>query len=97
MWSQPIRAEASVRGRATMKRDLRGKRILITGASGGIGRSLAERAAARGAALVLAARSADKIHELAATLTAQGASAVAAVAPSPRGQNTRRASSRCAG
>jgi short-subunit dehydrogenase len=63
-----------------MKRDLRGKRVLITGASGGIGRSLAEGAAARGAAVILAARSTDKVHELASNLTAGGARAIAAVA-----------------
>jgi short-subunit dehydrogenase len=63
-----------------MKRDLRGKRILLTGASSGIGRSLAEAAAARGAALVVAARSADKIHELTSSLAARGADAVAGVA-----------------
>jgi short-subunit dehydrogenase len=60
-----------------MARDLRRARLLITGASGGIGRSLAELAAARGARVALAARSADKLHALAKTLTDQGAEAVA--------------------
>ena len=51
-----------------MKRELTGKRIVITGASSGIGRALAEQLAAKGAKLVLAARSEDKLRELAATL-----------------------------
>jgi short-subunit dehydrogenase len=53
-----------------MKRELRGRRILLTGASSGIGRSLAEQLAAAGARLTLAARSADKLAELTATLSA---------------------------
>ena len=60
-----------------MGRDLYGRRLLITGASGGIGRCLAEQSAAAGARLVLAARSADKLDELARTLTARGADVVA--------------------
>jgi short-subunit dehydrogenase len=60
-----------------MKRDLRGRRLLITGASGGIGRSLAEQAAAAGARLVLAARSAEPLRELAISLSAGGADVLA--------------------
>lgn len=48
-----------------MKRDLQGRRILITGASSGIGRCLAEQLAQQGARLVIAARSGDKLQELA--------------------------------
>jgi len=55
-----------------MWRDLRGARILLTGASSGIGRCLAEQAAREGARLALVARSADKLQELAGTLTALG-------------------------
>jgi short-subunit dehydrogenase len=51
-----------------MKRELRGLRLLITGASSGIGRSLAEQAAVGGARLALVARSQDRLEELAATL-----------------------------
>jgi short-subunit dehydrogenase len=60
-----------------MGRDLRGRRILITGASGGIGRCLAEQAARAGARLVLAARSADRLDQLAASLGSRGAEVLA--------------------
>ncbi|MHB1426779.1 MAG: SDR family oxidoreductase [Gemmataceae bacterium] len=60
-----------------MRRDLRGARILLTGASSGIGQRLAEQAAHAGAKLALMARSADALHELAHSLTALGADAIA--------------------
>jgi short-subunit dehydrogenase len=60
-----------------MHRNLRGLRILITGASSGIGRCLADQAAAQGAHVALAARSAEKLHELANELTGRGGRAVA--------------------
>jgi short-subunit dehydrogenase len=60
-----------------MGRDLRGSRVLITGASRGIGRCLAEQVARGGARVVLAARTAGPLEELAGSLQAQGAEAVA--------------------
>ena len=60
-----------------MLRELRGARILITGASGGIGCALAEQAARAGARVALTARSADKLDALAGRLTAEGADAAA--------------------
>lgn len=60
-----------------MVRRLSGRRILITGASRGIGRSLAEQAARAGASLALVARSADRLEELAESLRARGANVVA--------------------
>jgi short-subunit dehydrogenase len=60
-----------------MKRELRDRRVLITGASSGIGYSLAEQAGAAGARLALAARSAGRLDELAAKLTAQGVDVLA--------------------
>jgi short-subunit dehydrogenase len=56
-----------------MKRDLHGRRILITGASSGIGRCLAEQLAQAGARLALAARTEDKLRDLAGSLEALGA------------------------
>ena len=47
-----------------MKRELRDMVVVITGASAGIGRTLAEQLAARGAKLVLAARRVEKLEEL---------------------------------
>ena len=47
-----------------MRRELKGRRLLITGASSGIGRCIAEQAARAGARLVVTARSGKKLDEL---------------------------------
>src|SRR5687768_6023605 len=47
-----------------MRRALDGMVVIITGASAGIGRSLAEQLSDRGARLALAARRADRLEEL---------------------------------
>src|SRR3954447_12869930 len=73
-----------------MGRDLRGRRILITGASSGIGRSLADQSAQAGARLVLAARSSDKLEGLAATLASRGADVLAVAADVPSDSDRRR-------
>lgn len=52
--------------------DLTGRRVLVTGASKGIGRSLAEGLAARGAHVVLNARGADALEIAAGELRGQG-------------------------
>jgi len=54
-----------------MRRDLRGSRVLLTGASSGIGRVLAGQLADAGAKLLLAARSVDKLDELANQLSSK--------------------------
>ena len=54
------------------RRRIAGSRILITGASQGIGRALAEAAALRGAKVLAAARSTELLEELAAQVRAKG-------------------------
>jgi short-subunit dehydrogenase len=54
------------------RRSVAGARVLITGASQGIGRSLAELAARRGARVLAVARSADLLHALADAVRARG-------------------------
>ena len=60
-----------------MRRRVAGLRMLVTGASSGIGRSLAEHAARRGARVLLAARSEDALNQLAESLRRGGADVVA--------------------
>jgi short-subunit dehydrogenase len=55
------------------RRHIPGKRLLITGASQGIGKALAEEAARRQARVLAAARSESQLHELADRVRAQGA------------------------
>jgi NAD(P)-dependent dehydrogenase (short-subunit alcohol dehydrogenase family) len=56
---------------------LKGKVAVVTGASTGIGAATAKMLASQGAAIVLAARRADKLAELAEEITADGGLAVA--------------------
>jgi len=55
---------------------LNGRTAIVTGASTGIGREIAVHLAREGANVVLAARSADKLSELATTITAEGGTAI---------------------
>ncbi len=59
-----------------MARTLKGKRILLTGASTGIGRELARMLGAKGAKLALVARQTDKLQEAAAEVQKAGGEAV---------------------
>jgi NAD(P)-dependent dehydrogenase (short-subunit alcohol dehydrogenase family) len=54
-----------------------GKTVLVTGASFGVGEATARKLAAAGATVLVVARSADKLDELAASINAGGGKAVA--------------------
>src|SRR5688572_33256428 len=60
-----------------MSRDLTGKRTILTGASGGIGRALAAELVKAGARVALASRSADRLNALASDLKALGGDVIA--------------------
>jgi short-subunit dehydrogenase len=60
-----------------MRRDVRGRVVLVTGASRGIGLRVAERLAKRGARLAVTARSPDDLAKLVGTLRAAGTDAEA--------------------
>jgi short-subunit dehydrogenase len=51
--------------------ELGGKTVLLTGATGGLGRAIARALAARGAALVLSGRSSEALEELSAELAGE--------------------------
>lgn len=55
-----------------------GKKVLLTGATGGIGRSIARTLAGAGAELLVSGRSAEALEELAAALPGEGHAALAA-------------------
>jgi short-subunit dehydrogenase len=73
-----------------MKRDLKDRRVLLTGASSGIGRALAEQLAQAGARVAAVARSADKLDALVHSLTSHGADAIAIAADITSGEDRRR-------
>src|SRR6516165_4092974 len=52
--------------------DLDGKKVLLTGATGGLGRAIAKALAARGAKLVLSSRKSEELEQLARSLPGAG-------------------------
>ncbi len=62
------------------RRDLTGRRVLLTGASAGVGRAVAERLAACRTHLLLVARNTQRLQALVPELRAQGAAQVEIVA-----------------
>jgi short-subunit dehydrogenase len=73
-----------------MTRELRGLRLLITGATGGIGRCLAGQAVRAGARVVVTGRSAEKVEGLVAGLAGPGADVTAVPADLTRDEDRRR-------
>src|SRR5262245_36973816 len=74
--TSPIRGASRSSWGSTMSRDLKGKRAILTGASGGIGRATAAALVKAGVRLVLAARNADALHQVANDLCAADGEAV---------------------
>ena len=70
-----MRPPLTVSGRTRIP--LRGKRVLITGSSSGIGEAGAEQFAATGAEVILVARRADLLDAVAARITTRGGTATA--------------------
>jgi len=62
-----------------MTNNIKGKVVIITGASSGIGKATAKLLAAKGAQVVLGARRADKLDQIIAEITASGGKAAAQV------------------
>lgn len=60
-----------------LRRTVSGKTVLVTGASYGVGEATARKLAAAGATVLAVARSADRLHDLVASVTAGGGEAVA--------------------
>jgi short-subunit dehydrogenase len=63
-------------GRRSQQNDIIGSVFVLTGASSGVGRGIALRLGARGASVVLAARRAEELEEVAAELRAAGGEAL---------------------
>ena len=73
----PIPPKYQLRRAGDDKIDLAGKRVLLTGASSGIGEAAAEKLARRGAVLAVVARREDRLAELVKRITDAGGTAYA--------------------
>ena len=72
----PISAQVLSNRRTTKPVDLAGKRVLITGASSGIGEAAAEQFARHGATVVVVARRQDLLDAVAERITTAGGTAI---------------------
>jgi NAD(P)-dependent dehydrogenase (short-subunit alcohol dehydrogenase family) len=70
-----LRAVRRVRGRASLEQAVRGRVVMVTGASSGIGKSAAMKIADAGGIVLLVARTAEKLEETKATIEADGGTA----------------------
>jgi NAD(P)-dependent dehydrogenase (short-subunit alcohol dehydrogenase family) len=73
----PVTPQLRLYGPAARPIDLEGKRILLTGASSGIGESAAEKFARRGATVVAVARRKDLLDAVVGRIVAAGGTAIA--------------------
>ena len=74
-----------------MKIDLSGQSAIVTGAGRGIGRAIAKRLAAEGAAVTLVARSQNELDAVAAEIVSAGGRAQTAQCDVTKGLDVRRA------
>ncbi len=67
-----LRAVRRVRGRASLESAVRGRVVMVTGASSGIGKAAAMKIANAGGIVLLVARTAEKLEETKETIEARG-------------------------
>lgn len=72
LWPRRKGQRSQQHSRGVLTRGVRDKRVLITGASSGIGEAVARRVAQEGGIALLVARSEDKLREVCAEIVAQG-------------------------
>jgi short-subunit dehydrogenase len=70
-----LRVVRRVRGRASLESAVRGRVVMVTGASSGIGKAASLKIADAGGIVLLVARTAEKLEEIKATIEARGGTA----------------------
>jgi NAD(P)-dependent dehydrogenase (short-subunit alcohol dehydrogenase family) len=70
-----LRLVRRVRGRASLEAAVRGRVVMVTGASSGIGKAASLQIADAGGIVLLVARTAEKLEEIKATIEARGGTA----------------------